>query len=666
VITLGCSDGAYCSACRQFYRDRPLPKGSDGTFIVKAFNKWNKSTGQHPKDNKLLKHELSDGHARASTVSDETKRMRNEGCTVYSMLHAQSDVERATNLERIMDYVDAAYFMFKNEIAHTTNYESLLSLVSRLDYSGTIKRFMNKSPDNATYVSRTTATEYLEAVAIWVRSEKLAVLKASPIIAIMGDESTDLRMRTELSICFRYLTPNGDAEEMFYQLTTLTATDATTITGEILKLLAASEIPVEKIFWIAFDGAANMSGRKTGVQAQLKKTLVNANYIHCRSHLLNLAAANVAEKMKSWKSLFSAFNSLWKVLHQSPKCHNKFVAVQQIMQDTTLELVRVGDTRWTSNYRAVTAIVKNLRAIVVTLQELHADSGDLSSEAGGLLLTFQDGSKTAQLFALAEILQPLHTLTLILQSTKLTLADFPLKVEMAVTRLQQICEDSCTYAAHYDEYTATCGYPLLGQAVNVDELHRNTTVPYINALLRNLEKRFGDTAKQVAVAAGIFEPKSADQTASGEMTISSLRSLCTTFNLDVASAVSEWNVFSSFLVKRSGKSANEVMQSLITTDLGDAFPTLSKLSSVLLACPLGTASVERSFSTMSRVCTRLRQRLTPEHLGDLMTISVEGPEILSRDDIRKIAYSWYEQRSRRIQFPRQARQQDPVASTSNC
>lgn len=80
---------------------------------------------------------------------------------------------------------------------------------------------------------------------------------------------------------------------------------------------------------------------------------------------------------------------------------------------------------------------------------------------------------------------------------------------------------------------------MLEQTVNVDELHRNTTVPYINALLHNLAKRFGDTAKQIAVAADIFEPKPADQTASGEMTISSLRSLCTTFSLDVDSAVSE-------------------------------------------------------------------------------------------------------------------------------
>jgi hypothetical protein len=95
----------------------------------------------------------------------------------------------------------------------------------------------------------------------------------------------------------------------------------------------------------------------------------------------------------------------------------------------------------------------------ISLQELHADSGDLSSEAGGLPLTFQDGTSTAQHFASAEILQPPHTLTLILQSKKLTLAEFPLKVEMAVTRLQQICADMMSkHAAQYNEYTAACGF----------------------------------------------------------------------------------------------------------------------------------------------------------------------------------------------------------------
>jgi len=48
------------------------------------------------------------------------------------MVHRQEQIE---NLERLCDFTDAAYFLFKNEIAHTTHYESLLDLVARLDGS---------------------------------------------------------------------------------------------------------------------------------------------------------------------------------------------------------------------------------------------------------------------------------------------------------------------------------------------------------------------------------------------------------------------------------------------------------------------------------------------------------------------------------------------------
>ena len=85
---------------------------------------------------------------------------------------------------------------------------------------------------------------------------------------------------------------------------------------------------------------------------------------------------------------------------------------------------------WTSNYRSVKAVRTCLRAIVFTLQEIHTESDDLASEAGGLLLTFQDPVSVLVLFALEQILQPLHTLTLALQSPKLCLADLPCRVSL--------------------------------------------------------------------------------------------------------------------------------------------------------------------------------------------------------------------------------------------
>jgi len=55
--------------------------------------------------------------------------------TVYSVINVQSEAERKTNLNRLADFTDAAYFLFRNEIPHTTNYRPLLELVSRLDGS---------------------------------------------------------------------------------------------------------------------------------------------------------------------------------------------------------------------------------------------------------------------------------------------------------------------------------------------------------------------------------------------------------------------------------------------------------------------------------------------------------------------------------------------------
>ncbi len=44
----------------------------------------------------------------------------------------------------------------------------------------------------------------------------------------------------------------------------------------------------------------------------------------------------------------------------------------------------------------------------------------------------------------------------------------------------------------------------------------------------------------------------------------------------------------------------------------------------LLALPVGTATVERSFSHMKMIKTRLRNRLSDENLTHLMRIAIEG------------------------------------------
>ena len=57
----------------------------------------------------------------------------------------------------------------------------------------------------------------------------------------------------------------------------------------------------------------------------------------------------------------------------------------------------------------------------------------------------------------------------------------------------------------------------------------------------------------------------------------------------------------------------------------DIFPEIITLLNILLFLPVGTASVECSFSQMKLVKIRLRSRINDRNFARLMRIATEGP-----------------------------------------
>lgn len=74
------------------------------------------------KDNKLLKHELSNSHKTAASTFTEGDMMTRQKKSVYSLVVKQSLDEQRANLDRLADFLDIAYYIFKHEIPHTTHY----------------------------------------------------------------------------------------------------------------------------------------------------------------------------------------------------------------------------------------------------------------------------------------------------------------------------------------------------------------------------------------------------------------------------------------------------------------------------------------------------------------------------------------------------------------
>jgi len=53
---------------------------------------------------------------------------------------------------------------------------------------------------------------------------------------------------------------------------------------------------------------------------------------------------------------------------------------------------------------------------------------------------------------------------------------------------------------------------------------------------------------------------------------------------------------------------------------------------------------------MNRPRTRLRKRMTSDHFHRLLLIFTEGPDVLTRAQLKEIVYLWYAQKPRRIQL----------------
>lgn len=83
-----------------------------------------------------------------------------------------------------------------------------------------------------------------------------------------------------------------------------------------------------------YDGAAVMSSSKNGVQSKIAAQYPNATYVHCRSHVLNLAISSGCTAVMSIRNLFDNVNKLTWFLSGSAKRKKSCWRSQQMQMMT--------------------------------------------------------------------------------------------------------------------------------------------------------------------------------------------------------------------------------------------------------------------------------------------------------------------------------------------
>ena len=115
---------------------------------------------------------------------------------------------------------------------------------------------------------------------------------------IMVDETTDISNYEQVVICLRWVDDDFNVHEDLIGLYKVETISADSLVALIKDVLLRINLSLNKVRGQCYDGAANMSGAKSGVAKQLTDEEPRALYTHFYGHALNLACGDAIKWCK--------------------------------------------------------------------------------------------------------------------------------------------------------------------------------------------------------------------------------------------------------------------------------------------------------------------------------------------------------------------------------
>jgi hypothetical protein len=294
-----------------------------------------------------------------------------------------------------------------------------------------------------------------------------------------------------LSLCVP-IVEDSLIKEVFIGCWPVRSTTADVITDAILEgIQSASLDPTNIVAVVSFDGASNISGSKKGVQALLKVHEPKLVFVHCRSHLLQLALVRVAGLVPDVKRILSMLSKLYSLFQHSPMRLNVLLATEVAIDGLSHKLVQPGETRCLSYEGSVAVVCKHYAAISLALESIYVEVGDLTCDAGGLLLVLRKHS------TLARLSKALQT----------SMGNMSSATSLARATIEGI--EECDFAALAQE-ASDAKEVIVSAGVNIEEdfILRNSEQigkKFVYLITENLKARFSDEVSQLCTLQDILK-----------------------------------------------------------------------------------------------------------------------------------------------------------------
>ncbi|XP_070549445.1 zinc finger protein 862-like [Ptychodera flava] len=430
----------------------------------------------------------------------------------------------------------------------------------------------------------------------------------------------------------RYL-HEGHIKTQFYRVERLKESATGANLADLVKIrFQRDNIDLTQLQFVGSDGAANMTGKKSGFVAQMKKENPHVVGIWCVNHRLALSVGDTVKSLQWLKRYEGTVQQINKLFEYSPEKTRKLEQISDqyeatFSSDRRKKFVRPAATRWTSHERANDAIYHGYEVLLQTLHYFTEEARVPDATAAGLYTFCRKYMFIGTVYILQTVLPIVGKLARLWQKDVLVFSEVKPLTRAAIdklTTLKQTREPTLELRAEFEG----SGRFSDGEIQFTDKNDAKLDQFYdtlLTELCENLESRLALTPFLEAFE--LFDPCRFPGVNDKQYGKDEISLLCTHYELDEEKTQDEWCNFRYKFESppmSTKNTAGEVCEVVVQQRnvLGDEYPNLCKLAELALLIPMSNAWPERGASCLKRIKSRLRNRMKGDLLQAIMTIDL--------------------------------------------
>ena len=467
------------------------------------------------------------------------------------------------------------------------------------------------------------------------RDDIYEILRNSPFSLIV-DESTDRGCTKHLALVARVAT-HETVKDVFLALIPLESATAADLYNHIKAVLSEAHIPyLKNMVGFAADGASVMMGVKNSLSTLLKTDIPNLFIMKCICHSFNLCASYACKCLPRW------VEDMIRDIHNyflSPKQLGILKEFQEFAQTKPHKLLHPCQTRWLSLHSAVKRVLDQLPALILFFT--HAVSEDKLLAAETILQKLNDPAAKLYLEFLDFVLPFFNDLNKEMQSEEPKLF---LIHERVTATLSTFLE--CYIKEDHLHSTPVCSVHFRDPAnfLPLEEIYLGGRVTASLCTNPNLDKQlitsfrqrclqfYIEGVSQILKRIKLSDPVLQDLEAMNpqailKKTVKSIVPLACHFpnivNVEDLNAIdNEWRLLRNTDVGLDSDACMSdfwfQVKKVKKGDDSPMFPLIGRFMTTLMCLPHSSAAVERIFSQINLLKTKMRNKMNTATLNGLL------------------------------------------------